>query len=251
MEALAPREQLSDNGGRVELADGDEPINSTEEAAVEEVEPVKSLTQRMIAIRKEASGIAKEKIKMGNFDMDAHTIEGVLHGVRALFDKHGVWMQPNLVERVYNGNRCDVIFDFYFENVDDGEDRKVVRFAGAGNDNSDKAYAKAATNALKEMLKKVFLITDREDDKEETETVEHRSEGSGDRVAMERAEAGERAAIEKWATAFRAALKNAQSVDDVKRLEREHKEQLASKHTPSATREFFVELIEKQKEALK
>lgn len=228
--------------------------NGAQPADNEEVAP-KTLTQRMAAIRKDASGIGKEAIKMqsksgSEFTIAAHTIEGVLHGIRTLLDKHGVWMEPQLVSREFSGNRCDVMMDFHFESVDDSGDTKVVRWAGSGTDNSDKGFAKAGTNALKEMLKKVFLITDREDAKEEEDRTEYQSADAGNNAAMERQKETARKAIEQWAKAFKVALENAKTIEDVQRLQRENKDSLASEHTPDVTRTFFIELIESRKKEL-
>lgn len=215
-----------------------------------------TLTQRMAAIRADASGVGKENITMEGlnkkgekfkYSFQAHTIEGILHGVRALLDEHGVWMEPNLVERTYNGNRCDVIFDFHFENVDDPSDKKVIRYAGADTDNGGKGFAKAGTNALKEMLKKVFLITDREDAKEETDSVEYTPTEGASRADVDKAKDERRAAIEQWAKALKMALEKADNLKDIQRLERENRDQLISEDLPEVTRNFFVELIEKRK----
>lgn len=211
----------------------------------------------MAAIRAEAWGIGKQDIKMRardngpEFTIKGHTVEGVLSEMRPLFAKHGVGFYPMLFERTYNGNRCDVLVDFVFENLADPDDTRTIRWAGAGVDNGDKAFAKAGTNALKEMLKKVFLITDRDDAKEEEDKVEHVSEGAASRAEVERAKEAARANLEKWATAARAAFLNAKTLDDVKALEREHKDQLTSSDMPAATRAFFVQLIEDRKAALK
>jgi hypothetical protein len=210
----------------------------------------------MAAIRAESYGIGKQDIKMrakeggAEFTIKGHTVEGVLSEMRPLFAKHGVHMVPNLHERVYAGNRCDVLVDFEFENLDDGADRRVVRWAGAGTDNGDKAFAKAGTNALKEMLKKLFLITDRDDAKEETESVDHQTEDGARKADLDRAREQARANLQQWATTFKAAVENAATADDVKRLERDNRDQLASADLPSVTRTFFAELIETRKKEL-
>lgn len=236
-----------DTGERVRVAEGDKPA-CPEKDTGEEARP-RTLTQRMAAIRAAASGVGKEELKMGSYTIKAHTIEGVLHGIRSLFDTHGVWMEMNLVERTYAGNRCDALFEFRFENMDAPEDTRTIRYAGAGTDNSDKAFAKAGTNALKEMLKKTFLITDREDAKEEEDRVEHESEGAS-RAKLEAAQDAARGALEKWATSFKAAIGNAANLDELKRLQRDNKDQLTDENLPAVTRSFFVDLIERRKREL-
>ncbi len=237
-----------DTGERVGVVEGDEPIDAAEDTTRKEKDQ-RSLTQRMAAIRKAASGVGKDEITMGSYKIKAHTIEGVLHGMRSLLDANGIWMEMHLVERSYSGNRCDALFEFRFENMDDATDARAIRYAGAGTDNSDKAFAKAGTNALKEMLKKTFLITDREDAKEEEDRVEHESEGAT-RAKLNEAQEQARSALEKWAVSFKAAVASASSVDDLKRLQRENKDQLSSENLPAVTRSFFVDLIERRKKEL-
>lgn len=246
---MAEREMVemeTNNGSGVEVVESPQPAN--DESDSKERPP--TLTQRMMAIRAESSGVGKENIKMGSYSIKAHTIEGVLHGVRALLDRYGVWMQPNLVERTFNGNRCDVIFDFYFENLDDAEDRKVIRYAGSGTDNSDKGFAKAGTNALKEMLKKVFLITDREDAKEETDQVQYQSNEGATRAEVDEALELRRKAIEQWAKGFKGNIEAAKTLKDLQRLERENRDQLTSEDLQDVTRDYFVELIQTRKSAI-
>jgi hypothetical protein len=163
----------------------------------------------MAAIRADAFGIGKDNIKMKSkagveFTIKGHTVEAVLSEMRPLFAKHGVDMWPNLAERTYSGNRCDVLVDFTFERTDDSDEQRVIRWAGAGTDDGDKGFSKAGTNALKEMLKKVFLITDRDDAKEEEDKVEHKTEADISRSEVEAKDSA--AAIEQWAKTFKAAL---------------------------------------------
>lgn len=210
----------------------------------------------MAAVRAESYGIGKQDIKMKNkegtkeWTIKSHTVEAVLSEIRPLLEKHGVGLTPALTDYKLNGNLCVATFDFEFMALDTGEAR-VISWAGAGTDNSDKALAKAGTNALKELLKKVFLITDRDDAKEEEESVEHQAEGSGNRAELEKAKDEARAAIEKWAGTFKAALETADSVKAVEALQRENREQLSSERLPAVTRDFFIQLIETRKAALK
>jgi hypothetical protein len=117
---------------RVEVVEGVEPADRVE-AAAEEAEPrVLSLKQRMAAIRDECAGIGKQDIQMQNQDrtkswtIKGHTFEAVLSEIRPLFAKHGVDVTPNLVERTYTGNRCDVLVDFLFERTDDSDETRLI-----------------------------------------------------------------------------------------------------------------------------
>lgn len=241
--------QTTDLGERVEVVDGAEPA-----AAV--ADPAKSLKQRLAAIRDECAGIGKQDIEMSNADrtkkwtIKGHTFEAVLSEIRPVLAKHGVDITPNLIERSYSGNRCDIIVDFTFSRTDDVDEEVTIRWAGAGTDNGDKAFAKAGTNAVKEMLKKRFLVTDRDDAKEETESVEHQTDDQARKADLERIKEQARANLQQWAATFKAALENAQTLDDVRRLERENRDQLASGDLPAVTRTFFVELIEAKKKEL-
>jgi hypothetical protein len=230
---------------RVRLAEGDEPAA----AHIDTPEAPLSLKQRLAAIRDECANIAKDKIKMGTFDIKGHTFEAVLSEVRPLLLKHGVDVTPNLAERTYTGNRCDVLIDFTFERTDDSDETRVIRWGGAGTDNGDKAFAKAGTNAVKEMLKKRFLITDREDAKEAEEAVEHKPEGSGGAVVEKAKETAARA-LQQWASTFKAALESASTTKEIDRLRVENADQLADEHVPSVTRQFFFDLIQRRKAEL-
>lgn len=230
---------------RVAVAESPEPA-----AAVEDPKeaPILSLKQRLAAIRHECADIRKDTIKMGSFDIKGHTFEAVLSEVRPLLLKHGVDVTPSLHERSYTGNRCDVLIDFTFERTDDSEETRTIRWGGAGTDNGDKAFAKAGTNCVKEMLKKRFLITDREDAKEAEESVEHKPEGSRSEVEDAKARAAD--SIVGWASTFKAALESAPTKKAVGRLQADNAERLASPDLPAVTKTFFNELIERLKRDL-
>lgn len=242
--------QATDLRERVDVAESAEPAPASEPT----VTP-RSLKERLAAVREEAFGIGKDNIKMKSkagveFTIKGHTVEAVLSEMRPLLAKHGVDVWPNLVERTYTGNRCDVLVDFTFERTDEADEKRVIRWAGAGTDDGDKGFSKAGTNALKEMLKKVFLITDRDDAKEEEEKVEHRTDSDTGRERVAKAEADRAKAIQRWASTFKAALESARTDDDVKALERENKAQLTADDLPAVTREFFVDLIVRRKREL-
>jgi hypothetical protein len=210
-------------------------------AAPEEPKPL-NLAQRMAAIRVEADAIGKEDIKMEKdgkkWTIKGHTVEAVLSEMRPLFHKHGVHFTPQLVSRVQSGNRCDIEVDFEFMDLMTGE-AKTIRWGGSGTDNSDKAFAKAGTNALKEMLKKVFLVTDRDDAKEEEEKVEHQTDEGLTRAQVDKVAEKAREATEKWAKTFKLSIDGAKNAKEVERLYRDNKTQLDE--LPEITRQFFAE----------
>lgn len=215
-----------------------------------EVKPL-TLAGRMAAIRADAFGIGKSDIpmeyedKQGNrktYTIKGHTVDAVLSEMRPLLVKHGVGLTPMLRERSYNGNRCDVIVDFEFQNLEDEAQIKVVPWAGAGTDKGDKAFSKAGTNALKEMLKKVFLVTDKDDAKEEEEKIDHDTGDGATRKDLEKAQAQRKAAIRQWATTFKAAVETAKTEKEIDRLYRDNGEQLGADDLEDVTKEFFAEL---------
>lgn len=213
-----------------------------------------TLKQRMAAVRDECFGIGKQSIQMESakgikFTIQAHTVEAILAEIRPLFTRYRIDLTPNLAERVYSGNRCDVLVDFVFESLDTDESR-VIRWAGSGTDNSDKGFAKAGTNALKEMLKKRFLVTDRDDAKEESDNIEHQADDGGSRKELEKVKDERRAAIQQWAVAFKAAIETAKDIKEVDRLKRDNRDQLDSDDLPEVTRTFFNELISERKAEL-
>jgi hypothetical protein len=234
----------------VGIPEGDEPVAANDAPAP------RSLKQRLAAIREEAFGIGKDNIKMKSkagveFTIRGHTVEAVLSEIRPLFAKHGVDVWPNLAERTYNGNRCDILVDFTFERTDDSDEKRVIRWAGAGTDDGDKGFSKAGTNALKEMLKKVFLITDRDDAKEEEEKVEHKAAGGASRDEVDQAKERARAAIEQWGRTFKAALDGASTEKEIERLQTENRDQLNDPALPSVTRQFFFDHIQRRKAEVK
>lgn len=253
MDLLDTAGEATDIGGGVELAPRDG-------AAPAEVDTPKaaplSLKQRLAAVRADCADIGKQDIQMQNADrtktwtIKGHTFEAVLSEIRPVLARHGVSVMPNLAERTYTGNRCDVLVDFTFERTDDSDETRTIRWAGAGTDNGDKAFAKAGTNAVKEMLKKVFLVTDREDAKEETESVEHKTDEGLSRASVERTQEKSRQAVELWAKALKLALERATEPKDVQRLERDNREQLSDPTLPEVTRSFFIDLIERRKKEL-
>lgn len=246
------------DGSQTDLGSGVALAEGVESAVADENPPApKSLKQRLAAIRDECFGIGKEDIQMQNADrskswkIKGHTFEAVLSEIRPILARHGVDVTPSLVERTYTGNRCDVLVDFTFERTDDSDESRTIRWAGAGTDNGDKAFAKAGTNAVKEMLKKRFLVTDRDDAKEETEVVEHKTDEGLSRASVERTTEQRRQTVELWAKALKAGLEGAKTLKDVERLQRDNKDELSSENLPSVTRTFFMELIQRRQAELK
>lgn len=233
----------TDQRERVAVAEGAEPAPAEQAAEA----PRLNIIQRMAKIRDECDAIGKQDIRMEKdgkaWTIKGHTVEAVLSEIRPLFTKHGVGITPNLIERSFRGNACDVIVDWRFDALDDLRDRETVRWGGTGTDNGDKAFSKAGTNCVKEMLKKVFLVTDRDDAKEEEDKVEHKTDSEVSREQTEHLKRQRASAIQQWAKVFKTALESAQSGKEIDQLKRENREQLDSEDLPEITRTFFNDLI--------
>src|ERR1700680_4073054 len=130
----------ADLRGELPLADSAEPA-----AADEDTKTPLTLKQRLAAIRVECDAIHKDNIQKEKdgkrWTEKGHTVEVVLSEFRPLLDKFGVEMTPNLVERTYTGNRCDVVVDWEFERTDDSDEKRVIRWAGSDTDNGGKGFA--------------------------------------------------------------------------------------------------------------
>lgn len=243
----------TDTRERVGVAEGDEPAPAANDPA--EVKAPLSLKRRMAAIRVDAFGIGKDTIKMKSkagveFTIKGHTIEAVLSEMRPLLDEHEIDLWPYLIEKTYVGNRCDVTIDWTFERLDESDEKRVVRWAGAGTDDGDKGFSKAGTNCLKEMLKKVFLITDRDDAKEEEEKVEHKTEDRQRQAAVAQSEAKSKAATATGLNNLKSAIEKATEEADIDRLRRDNKDLLDDESLPAVTRTFFVDLMARRKAEL-
>lgn len=253
----------TDLGGGVVLADGAQSAAAEGTAAVEarrvtlaeSCDPGANLFKRLWRIEQELEAVEKSQtaqVKMeggGSYSYKYSGHDLILAYVRPLLAKHGVKFLPTTLKHERTGNLTMLTVGIQFINVDDPEDRTVVEVVNYGADKGDKGATKALTNAVREALKKAFNITS-EDDKIADEHTDFQSDDGASRADIDKAHEVARAALEKWATAFREALKNAQTVDDVKRLERDNREQLTSPGLPAVTRTFFAEAIETRKREL-
>ena len=100
------------------------------------------------------------------------------------------------------------------------------------------------------MLKKRFLVTDRDDAKEEEDKIDHKTDAQLSVAEAEKLKAQRAAAIQQWASVFKRALENAKTEKEVDQLKRENKDQLDSPDLPDVTRQFFNDLIAERKAEL-
>lgn len=131
-----------------------------------------NLLQRINEVRKGIDYIQKDKsVSTGGGSYRAVTHDAVTGMVRQHMVKHGIIVFPFLVESQSmpkeDGSkqfRYEATYDFTFANVDDANDKLVVRIQAHAMDNADKAPGKALSYAAKYALLKVFSLETGEDE---------------------------------------------------------------------------------------
>lgn len=175
----------------------------------------------------------------GNFSYKGITAAQVVARAKSALIRFGVLYLPE-VDRgsaKQNGNKTEIWVSGHFENVDDPTDVLVRGAFGSGTDNSDNGYAKAFTNANKQILTKTLNMTTVED--ETTTEVEHRPSGAN--KAQADAEALTEVAIKTWADAYRDALRGCKTKKDLGRVRAENANMM--KRIPQATADYFGDMI--------
>lgn len=125
-----------------------------------------SLLQRINEVRKAIDYIQKDKsVSTGGGSYRAVTHDAVTGMVRQHMVKHGIVVFPFMVdsqsvpkEEDAKQFRYEATYDFTFFNVDDANDKLVVRIQAHAMDNADKAPGKALSYAAKYALLKVFSL---------------------------------------------------------------------------------------------
>ena len=125
----------------------------------------KNIYQRMTSIMADVSTVTKEKKKVnGQYQFVSHdAVTALLHGQCV---KHGVFVEPSVVEMIKEGNRVTSKVQVAFVNVDEPEDRLVTYSYGEGIDSQDKGPGKAYSYAFKMALLKTFMLESGEPDNE-------------------------------------------------------------------------------------
>ncbi|MEM6898427.1 MAG: hypothetical protein AAF583_01470 [Pseudomonadota bacterium] len=230
------------NGG-VAVANGAEPVD-----AEEDTNAILGLDERILAIRAHCDAIQKENAGMGT----GHAIDAVLSAVRPLVDQYNILIVPHLKDVKYDGNRCNVMVLFRWSCTEAFVDETLeVMWGGSDTDKAGKGLSKAMTNALKEHLKKMFLITDRSDQREETDQVEHQTDEGLTREAVNQAEDSVRAMFEAWAKNYINAIKGAADVKALQRIKRDNADQLGHKDLPGTTKSYLEDQYAERLKVLK
>lgn len=137
-----------------------------------------NLLQRINEVRKAIKYIQKDKTvstgQGGGYKAVTH--DQVTAMCRAAMIEHGVVCYPYMIESAMNlpmvdvdgkqakQSRYDATYDFTFCNVDDPQDKIVIRIQSHAMDNADKAPGKALSYAKKYALLKLFEIETGEDE---------------------------------------------------------------------------------------
>lgn len=177
----------------------------------------------------------------GSFSYKGISAAQVVARAKAALIAHGVLYIPELDRESIkqDGNKTSLWVTGVFENVDDPADTLTRGAWGAGTDNADNGYAKAFTNANKQILTKTLNMTTVEEDT--PTSVEHEPESRP--AAIKEAEAETDSAIRTWADAYQAALKGAATLKDLKRIRAENAHMMNSAKVPQVTKDYFVDMI--------
>jgi hypothetical protein len=203
-----------------------------------------SLKLRFLRAQRDVETLIKDSeikgttAKGGSYSYKGISSAQVVARSKSALISHGVLYTSEIdIDSVkVNGNKTLLVVVGTFESVDSDE-TKIVRMWGEGTDNSDNGHAKAFTNGNKQILLKQLNLTTVEDEK--TTEVEHETQPRS--TAIKAAEAQTEVAVQQWADAFRAAIRGATSLQELKKIRGENAQMMKS--VPEVTRDYFAELI--------
>lgn len=148
------------------------------EAPQTEPAPLLNLFQRIIAVRRVASYVQKDKTvstgQSGSYKAVTH--DAVIAVLRDAMNEHGVIAFPSVIDSISNepainadGTRAkqfryEAQCRVTFINADNPEERETIIVEGHAMDNADKAPGKALSYAFKYALLKMFLLETGEDE---------------------------------------------------------------------------------------
>lgn len=144
--------------------------------------------QKMSAVSSEVGKISKDAtVGYGNNSYKAVTHDAVTGAVRSVMEKYGLIAITSTIghsetrEELQGKNGARTVFRSTVEveteiiNVDQPEDRHIVRSFGTGEDSGDKAVGKAISYATKYSLLKALMLETGEDTDYDASTSESRS----------------------------------------------------------------------------
>ncbi len=116
-----------------------------------------NIYQRMLLVMTDVQAVQKEDKKVnGQYKFVSH--DAVSKAVHMPMVKAGIYMQPDVVDIKQDGNKTEIMMTMTFINVDNPEDRFVLRMPGQGIDTQDKGIGKAISYATKYGYLKAFCL---------------------------------------------------------------------------------------------
>jgi hypothetical protein len=243
--------KIPDIDSGVQMANGNTGIPAAVPAA-----PAAQLTvrqrilnvQRAVAVLELDSTVTGTTKSGGTFSFKGISAAQVVARAKAALIANGVLYMP-VEDRgsvKLEGNRTSLWVDGEFINVDDESDVIIRGAWGAGTDNADNGYAKAFTNANKQILAKTLSMTTVDDEK----TVEVEFEPDTAAHVRKEAKQNNNKTLQAWASSYKAALTKATTIDELVKLQKQNRDQLMADEMPEITKDFFIELFEQRKKLL-
>lgn len=116
-----------------------------------------NIYQRMLLIMGDVQAVQKEDKKVNNmYRYVGH--DAVSKAVHMPMVRAGVYMQPDVIEMKQDGNRTEIMMTMTFINVDQPDDRFIMKMPGYGIDPQDKGIGKAISYATKYGYLKAFCL---------------------------------------------------------------------------------------------
>ncbi len=177
----------------------------------------------------------------GSFSYKGISAAQVVARAKAALISYGVLYIPEVDRTSFrqDGNKTSIWVSGVFENVDDPSDTITRGAWGAGTDNADNGYAKAFTNANKQILTKTLNMTTVEDDT--LVSIEH--EPNVVATVVREAVATSETALRSWADAYKAALDGAKSLKDLKKIRDENAHMMKNPALPQTVKDYFADKI--------
>lgn len=225
-----------------------EPVSEPEgvlpdEQVVWERDKTLNIYQRIHAIMAEVGRVEKDgTVKIGSSGYDYISHDAVTATIRGSFLRHGVMVIPTVSGSVVNGNRTELTISVKFVNIDQPDDAIEIETLGFGVDQSDKGPGKAFSYAVKYAYLKLLMLNSADDIEANNVTHDPAQPTASQQVAAEHQDVQKQA---EWAETFKAAITNAQSIEELNALRKKNKTMLDS--VPDVTRDYFVDLIERRK----
>lgn len=233
MDSKAP-----DTEDGVDLVEGDQPLIQNAECR----DNTASIFKRLWLASNTVGAILKDGQTNGGGNYRYTSHDYITARAKEAFHKVGVYHYATVTKLEQSGNRTTLEADLHFVSVDNPKDTLVTHSAGHGVDNQDKGIGKAFSYAVKYGLSKALMLNTNEDI--EADNIDY-DDGHSRKVVEAQEET--KSALEAWAKTFKSALTSAQTVDEVKALEKDNKSRLTSANMPAVTREFFIDLIVSRK----